>query len=251
MADWRDLDNELDAWQEIETPATFWWRDDDAIEPTEQLSRMLELVRRHSTSLALAVIPSKAKVELRSLIENFKAVNVLQHGFAHTNHSPSGEKRSELGPHRDQAVLMEELASGFTEIWKFKAYLPILVPPWNRIDSNILSKLPEIGYKGISTYTNRSAKFAAPGLVSVNAHVDIIDWPATRNFVGTNRALDMVTKHLKDRRTGMVDSTEPTGLLTHHLVHDEGCWTFIDEFLNALGNHGSARVISISEALTP
>lgn len=251
MADWHDLNSELDRWLKTGTPATFWWRDDDAIEPTAPLTRMLDIVSRHDACLGLAVIPSLATPELRTLLLENPGVSVLQHGFAHINHAPLGEKSAELGHHRGHEILLQELASGFSQVQDFDTFQPVLVPPWNRIDHAILSKLSDIGYKGISTNIFRRAPYAAPGLVSINAHVDIFNWRGGRGFVGTGKALDGVIKHLSERREAKVDATEPTGLLTHHLVHDEGCWQFIEEFLACLGNHQGARLVDISEALAP
>jgi len=34
-------------------------------------------------------------------------------------------------------------------------------------------------------------------------------------------------QHLADRRAGRADAGEPTGVMTHHLVHDAGCWDFM------------------------
>ena len=39
---------------------------------------------------------------------------------------------------------------------------------------------------------------------------------------------------LRDRREGRADITEPFGVLTHHLVHDQDIWTFTQELLNRL-----------------
>lgn len=47
MAEWSDLDNELNIWRDSGHEATFWWRDDDAIELTDQLSRLLAIVVKH------------------------------------------------------------------------------------------------------------------------------------------------------------------------------------------------------------
>lgn len=251
MADWQDLQKELDAWADGPAPATFWWRDDDAIETTDALIRMLGIARRHGAALGLAVIPGKARKELHDVLRDFKTVSVLQHGISHIDHSVPGQKRIELGPQRDQEVLLKELATGFSKICEFDTCLPILVPPWNRIDRTIMAHLPAIGFKGISTYTKRTSVFAAPGLINLHTHVDIIDWPGSRRFIGTDQALDVLIGHLKERRCGDADADEPTGLLTHHLDHDEDCWTFIEEFLAALENHSSASLINISEALRP
>ena len=36
---WNRLKTELDNWQEASMTATFWWRDDDAIQATAELDR--------------------------------------------------------------------------------------------------------------------------------------------------------------------------------------------------------------------
>ena len=251
MADWRDLGCELDIWRQGERPATFWWRDDDATEPSDPLSIMLELVGKYSAPLALAVIPAMAKPELREVVGSYPTISILQHGFSHTNHAPPGEKKIEIGAHREWDVVSGQLASGLAEIEKFPASQPVLVPPWNRIDPAIFSRLPDIGYKGVSVFGRRQASHAAPGLVCINTHIDIIDWHGTRGFVGTGVALDLIIAHLAARRSGMAEADEATGLLSHHLVHDDECWRFIDEFLDFLGHHEAARLINIFEALTP
>lgn len=249
MADWNDLGVELSAWRETGRTATFWWRDDDAIEPTEALTRMLDLVERHRAALGLAVIPKSATPDLSHLLKGYPTVSVLQHGYAHINHEPDGQKRAELGPHRDQSVLLEELTSGFSEIKAFEFAQPVLVPPWNRIDSAIYSRLPALGYKAVSTNESRKTDFAAPGLISIGAHADIIDWRGTRGFIGTSSVLGELIEHLKARRFGHIDVGEPTGLLTHHLVHDDACWAFVDGFLNFLKSRDSTKLVSIAEVL--
>ena len=50
------------------------------------------------------------------------------------------------------------------------------------------------------------------------------------------------------RRTGEMDDAEPTGLLSHHLVHDEAAWRFIDDYIEATKSHPAARWISAREA---
>jgi len=98
--DWQSLTEELDCWDKNGLCATFWWRDDDATTPSPNLHRMLDIAEQHGAPLALAVIPSLAKPELAELLNTHMNVDVLQHGFAHTNHAPPDEKKSEFGQHR-------------------------------------------------------------------------------------------------------------------------------------------------------
>ncbi len=44
-----------------------------------------------------------------------------------------------------------------------------------------------------------------------------------------------------------VDPDEPTGLLTHHLEHDEPCWAFIDRLLEETRGHPAVRWLSAEE----
>jgi hypothetical protein len=103
-----------------------------------------------------------------------------------------------------------------------------MVPPWNRIAPEVREALPGLGYRGLSTFRPRPAPSA---LIEINTHLDIVDWSGTRRFVGEERALGDVIRHLRARRLREADRDEPTGLLTHHLAHDEACWRFVGDFV--------------------
>ena len=75
----------------------------------------------------------------------------------------------------------------------------------------------------------------------VNAHVDIIDWQGNRGFVGTETALARTVGHLRARREGAADPAEATGLLTHHRVHDAGCWDFLENLFAVTAGSGLAK----------
>ena len=62
-AGWADLKAEFEAGAEAGWQSWLWWRDDDAIEPTAPLKRLLELQRQSARPLALAVIPGLAPIQ--------------------------------------------------------------------------------------------------------------------------------------------------------------------------------------------
>ncbi|MDH3451491.1 MAG: polysaccharide deacetylase family protein [Gammaproteobacteria bacterium] len=229
---WRALREELQRWQDAGLAATFWWRDDDAEDDTAQLGRLLRLAAALDVAPALAVIPAGATPALAQRLHNTPQVDVLQHGYAHLNHAPAAEKKAELGAHRAVQAVAGELTLGRQRlITLVPACLPVLVPPWNRIDQRLLARLSEHGYRGISTFSARAAVLDAQGLTRVNTHVDPIAWRGGRGFCGDTVALRQVLEHLSERRLGRADRTEPTGLLTHHLVQDDDCWAFCDRLI--------------------
>lgn len=243
MTDWSDLKGELDTWAREGQRATFWWRDDDAVEPTPTLDRLLDLAQRHDAPLMLAVIPARAAPALAERIaEAGNHVVPAQHGYAHRNHAPAGERKCELGTHRPLAEVLEELARGRAVMDSHfgDAWLPVMVPPWNRIGPEVTGRLSTLGYVGLSTIAPRAAAYAAPKVLQVNTHLDIMRWQAPRGFLGTGPALTRLTAHLRARRTGQADAEEPTGLLTHHLAHDAAVWDFLERLLEALSVHPAA-----------
>ncbi len=153
-AEWQPLRDELLRWADAGRKAKLWFRDDDAIEPTAALDQLLALSDRYSVPVALAVIPAYTGEPLAMRLANQKDLTVTVHGWTHHNYAPDETKKQELGPHRPQAIVLEELRRGFD---KLKAlyptqFAPMLVPPWNRIDKALLSELAPIGYRAISVY---------------------------------------------------------------------------------------------------
>ncbi len=118
----------------------------------------------------------------------------------------------------------------------------MLVPPWNRVSSpGLLLQLGRAGYRGLSRFGPRGDASLVPGVVQVNTHVDIIDWQGTRGFVGEEAALAAAVDHLRARREARVDAHEATGVLSHHAVHDEACWTFLARLFERTRGLAAAR----------
>ena len=244
-AGWPALGRELDAWAEAGRTATLWWRDDDAIEPTPALDRLLAIRGESGIPLSLAVIPADVDAGLAGIPD---AVTVVQHGITHRNLAPSHEKKAELTSGR---IRPEDLAAGRRRLADMFGgrFLPILVPPWNRIDPVLVPMLAKSGFTGLSTFGRRRSAEPAPGIRQVNCHVDIVDWHGTRGFIGEQQALAQAVGHLAARRRGEADGDEPTGLLTHHLVHDAECWRFVAGFLARTRGHPAVRWIGIGEGV--
>src|SRR3546814_17676244 len=120
-------------------------------------------------------------------------------------------------------------------------WLPVLVPPWNRIADAVAERLAELGYRGLSTFGGAGRTF--PGILRLDCRVDPVDWHGGRGFVGVPRALGPVLRHLRARRTGDTPDL-PTGLLTHHPQMDEATWGFCPAFRPEIKLHRGARVVT-------
>jgi hypothetical protein len=237
---------EIDRWARRGTLATLWWRDDDACEPTPALARLVDAAIATRVPIALAVIPALLRDGLVDMLARVGSLAVLQHGFAHRNHAPAGQRRSELGADRPVETCIAELRDGAARLHAAfgSRFVPALVPPWNRIDERVVARLAAVPVRGLSTFAPRRAPFAAPGVAQVNTHVDPIDWRGSRAFVGADETALRLAAHLAARREGRADPHEPTGLLTHHAMLDEPAWRALRALLDRLAAHSAIEWIS-------
>ncbi|WP_024304630.1 polysaccharide deacetylase family protein [Pseudogulbenkiania sp. MAI-1] len=236
------LRRELDRWQEAGRPATFWWRDDDAVADSAALQRLLALADAHGAPLWLAVIPARLEESLPAALEDRAAIGVLQHGIAHQDHAAPGERQCELSATWQWEPLRAALQAGRERLAAAfgPRFRPVLVPPWNRIHAGWTTRLPEAGLVGLSTLGPREP---VPGLTVVNVHADLIDWHR-RQYAGDAAVAAALARHLAARRQGEgqggADPAEPTGLMSHHLVHDAALWDGCARLLAVLAEHPAA-----------
>lgn len=253
MNPFEPLHRELDRWGEAGRTLTWWWRDDDAAQPSPALDRLLGL---SDAPLALATVPAETDEKLARAVAARPSVSILQHGYAHQNFAGAGDKKIELGPQRPAMVVLGELATGKLRLESLFAdrALPVLVPPWNRIAPALVPVLPELGYRGLSQFGPRARRQPVRGLTQSNCHLDLIDWRG-RAFVGAAAAISALVKHLALRYAGLHTqpdvASEATGLMSHHAVHDNEAWTFLERLLEALTAHKAARSLSASEVFAP
>jgi hypothetical protein len=240
---WDRLERELALWSATGRVAELWWRDDDAAAATPSLTRLLDLTGAAGIPVALAAVPALAEPSLAAAVAAAAHATVLQHGFAHLDHAPPGARPVECGGSRAPAVVLAELAAGRERLASLVGprFVPALVPPWNRIDPLLLPSLAGRGFRGFSSWGPRTAPEAAPGLPQVHTHADLVAWRRDRRFAGVDHVLDELLLHLGAKREGRADAAEPTGLLTHHLVHDEEGWAFLHTMVERTAVHAGLR----------
>ncbi len=212
-----------------------WWRDDDAGPDGAELGRLLALAREFELPLALAVVPAWLEEDAAARIARTPGISVLQHGWAHVDHAAAGEKKIELGGSRERSALFADLRRGRdTLVAAFAArFLPVMVPPWNRIAADVESALPALGYRGISTFRGRRAT-PVPGLVRVDTHLDLVDWRKRRHLTA-EEALPLLERLLAK------EEDRPLGILTHHRIMDTPAFAALERLLERLARHPDLR----------
>jgi hypothetical protein len=161
-------------------------------------------------------------------------ITILQHGFHHANHAPATQKKAEFGAHRPLSVMLGEIDDGRARLEDLfgDRFLPIFVPPWNRIADDLPAALMARGYRAVSCFGQPPRDAAR---YTINCHVDPIDWRGSRGFAGVEHTLQPLIAQLS---AGSAKTPpEPVGILTHHRDHDCGGWRFIEDLLAATCDH--------------
>jgi hypothetical protein len=216
---WQELRAALEERNQAGGPVQFWWRDDDASVASPALERAVGLSKKYGIPLALAVIPQEATPQLFQGLH--ERVTVLQHGTDHRNRAAAGEKKTEYPATESAESALARISQGTKKLKPVPSFIPVLAPPWNRMRNDLLDKLPGIGIRGISAYGAQKSREPAPGLRQVNTHVDVVAWRRGRRFVGEHEVLVSTLRHLRSMEG-------PIGWLTHHAVHDEATWDFLE-----------------------
>jgi peptidoglycan/xylan/chitin deacetylase (PgdA/CDA1 family) len=215
--------------------ADLWLRDDDAVEPMLALDILLDLCGSFSVPVTLAVIPEMTTDKLATHLDASDIADVAVHGWSHVNYAGDKEKKQELGPHRDPAIVLDELQSGLDKLHDLhgRRLVPMLVPPWNRVDAGIVTSLADIGYRALSVFGPE--KNTVPPCL--NTHVDVIDWHGSRG----GRDDDILFSETAARILRTAEEGGTTGILTHHLVHDDTVWRFLRQLFEVTTGHPAAR----------
>ncbi|MDK1385994.1 polysaccharide deacetylase family protein [Sinorhizobium sp. 8-89] len=248
---WQPVIDRLDRLRAAGQRVDFWLRDDDAVEPTPALDRLVELTERFSVPATLAVIPAHTNGELSRYLACRDNISIAVHGWEHRNHASPAEKRQELGGHRPREIVLDELSKGCSRLRALhpSSFVPLLVPPWNRINANLLGGLPEIGFRAVSVFgperkparnaedATASSLSAFPRLRLINTHVDVMDWRGTRGCRDHREIIRDIVRRLDEMNL----DEEAVGILTHHLVHDESVWEFLSRLFDLTAAHPACR----------
>jgi hypothetical protein len=243
LSAWRPLTAELDLWRGQGLGARFWLRDDDAVAPGAALERLARLSERFVAPVLLAVIPMLAEPELVAFQRSAPSLLPCQHGAWHRSHAAAGQKNAEFGTGRDVGSALTEIAQGKARLDALfgDAALPVFVPPWNRIGSEIASRLPGLGFAGLSCFRG-FALGGNGGPDLANTHLDIIDWSARTGRDAESLAVELAT-HLAREREILAGRETVFGVLLHHRDHDDMAWSGLETLLAIIAEHPAARFV--------
>jgi len=253
---------ELDLWAARGSKASFWVRDDDAVEVSDSLVLLRDMAARYMVKIGLAVIPGQAVPELTTFLEaNARHFYPMCHGWQHINYN-TRHKPAEFGAERSHAKLVRDagLALGSFSA-AFRDVKPIFVPPFNRITPALIRALPGVGFFGVSlmptlleqklarlgSKINVSLPVPIPDLRSSNridVHIDLINWQ-TRSAQEYRLLAQQLVRELRYRRLGYLRTDSPIGLLTHHLAHNLSIWRACDDVLGFLRSHPAVQFLDL------
>jgi hypothetical protein len=236
---WDLLVSELDRWDKAGAVATFWWRDDDAISDTKQLSELLDCADQ--APVALAVIPKFVDKTLAKKLRRHPSVTVLQHGWTHANHRKDGVY-SEYPAGRDKQEVEKEFLLGrkiLSDLFGAQS-LAVFVPPFHGFDDEYFHLLLKCGLNGFSSRRTQSHS-VLPGLTVHNIHCQPMTWTAPPSFSSDDAYLTDILHHLEGRRCGQYDASRPTGILTHHLVQNQSTYEFMAKLSKLVSEHRAGR----------
>ena len=219
------LDRELANWRKVGRAPSMWWRDDDARTPTPELDRLLNVAA--GAPVSLAIIPDGDLTALAKRLDGAPGVSIAQHGVDHENRRASGEARSEF-VHGTPASVVARAVVHARRRMEDAGLAPIFfTPPWNESDAPLLEAIRTASYPAYSV-----GIYGRPeeGLLHFGAQVDFLRWKGAPRFRSSGRIFNSLRRQLEWRRTTDRFS-EPIGILTHHLVHDERTWRFLEWFL--------------------
>lgn len=230
------LDSKAAAGEQVD----FWLRDDDAVEPSEPLSQLLDVCESNNVPLTLAVIPEHTGDALVHRLAGYTGVSVAVHGWSHTNHAPHDKKKCELGDDRPIEQVLGELERGFAKLSRLHGsrFVPLLVPPWNRISEGVLKQLSTLDFTGVSTFGPE----ASAGVPMLNTQIDVI---YAKGGNGVRESCELVAEIVAQLHAGR----SSIGILTHHLVHTPTTWDFLQQALALLQKHPAVRWVAASDLL--
>ncbi|MET0460840.1 MAG: hypothetical protein ABW195_16430 [Ilumatobacteraceae bacterium] len=211
MSGW--LDPVAAALGELATPCQIFFRDDDAGWADDALWALLDEFAAAGVAVDVAAIPqalsSTGGRRLVARVDDGSA-RVHQHGLAHVDHEPGGQRKCEFGAARPFAAQRDDIVGGRRRLEDTlgRAIDPVFTPPWNRCTTATADAALAAGHRVLSR--DRSA-----GRIDHASLAEIpvaVDWSARPH--GVARTPDELGRVI----AAAVVVGGPVGVMLHHAV---------------------------------
>ncbi|CAN5504831.1 polysaccharide deacetylase family protein [soil metagenome] len=219
------LGPELARWKAGGRTPMFWWRDDDARQPSAALDRLIALSHRFEAPLTVAAVPDGDIKALSRACRAASSVELAIHGFRHENRAPPGQPSGEVNDLDLLADVVLQLGTALDRFRRAGVKASLFVPPWNNAHATLKTAL---GLQGLALSCYGEMRDEPTS--RLDTHLDVMRWKPVARFRGATRFLLRARRLLAERRSKALWE-EPVGLLTHHLDHDEAAWRFLEAFL--------------------
>ena len=220
------LGPELARWKASGRAPVFWWRDDDARQPSAALDRLLALSHRFDAPITVAAVPDG---DIKALVKICRDARceLAVHGFRHENRERPGRPSGEVNDDDSLADVIVELGSALETFRRAGVRATLFVPPWNNAHPTLKKAL---GLHGLALSCYGQMRDDPAPSTRLDTHLDVMRWKPGARFRGAARFLFRARRLLAERRLKALWD-EPVGLLTHHLDHDAAAWRFLEAFL--------------------
>jgi peptidoglycan/xylan/chitin deacetylase (PgdA/CDA1 family) len=192
----------------------FFLRDDDACTLDKSFRFFFDAAMERSIPVVYAVIPGRMDKAFIRFMRRAKdktphLLDIVQHGWMHTNHSADGTKY-EFGASRplkiqrvDVRLGLERMRSAFDEF-----FTPAFVPPYHGYDKRTLQVLGEERFSVFSAGTPRLKAYQR--CTELPAKISFTDYARGKPYT-VNTAAEMMEKLIKSARRAPL-----SGVLMHH-----------------------------------
>jgi len=161
------------------------------------------------------VIPDKLQKDAaiflrRAKKDQPKLLDIVQHGFAHSNYADEGEDKYEFGPARTYEQQRDDIVKGqsIMDHWFGELATPGFIPPFHADDENTINALEDLK---VPLY---SARLKVPRLVKRFIDLPAQIWANKIDAKGLPKPLNF--RSLSIDLASVLESGPVTGMVFHH-----------------------------------
>ena len=194
--------------------ARLFIRNDDVWTLDREFRFFFEQAAGHGIPVVYAVIPGKMERGLIRFLSRAKEktpqlLDIVQHGWMHTNHGVDIDSKYEFGPSRDYRVQQTDIRQGQEKMRRaFGEHLTCaFVPPYHGYDQRTLRGLHQEGFQIFSAGTRLAKKDKR--FIELPAQVSFSRYSQGRTSIQSARELISILARGINRRP-------LSGVVTHH-----------------------------------